>query len=123
MIRYFCCFKEKDVFERVNPLVGINPIPENLKRLPDSFEELLYLQTMAYVNLNSFHREAEILSTKAETHIARGDMYKGMFFLKQRRLIVEESSKLIALLDDIKEKKRSLEAFPAEFRAAQKIKF
>jgi hypothetical protein len=123
MIRYFCCFQEKPIVERVNPLIEANPLPDKLKRLPDTLQELIYLHTMAILNLNSFNKEAELLALKAETHMARGDMYKGMFFLKQRRIIVEESSKLVSLLDDIKEKRKYLEEFPAEFRAAQKIKF
>jgi hypothetical protein len=36
-------------------------------------------------------------------------------------MLLEESSKLLSLIDDIKEKKQYLEDFPAEFRAAQKI--
>ncbi|NBO61271.1 MAG: hypothetical protein EBU82_09915 [Flavobacteriia bacterium] len=123
MQRFFCCFnKVHPVVITQNPLTQVEPFPEKFKRLPNTLAELIYLETMIYVNLNSFHKEADILSDKAQMFIARGDMYKGMFFLRQRRLLVEESGKLLLLLDDIKEKKKYMEDFPAEFRAAQKIK-
>ena len=124
MMRFFCCSKKPPVeFSTRNPLSNMQPFPDKFKRLPNTLSELVYLETMIYMNLSSFHKEADQLSDKAQMHINRGDMYKGMFFLRQRRMLLEESSKLLSLIDDIKEKKQYMEDFPAEFRAAQKIKF
>lgn len=123
MKRFFQCFrKEPPLVFISNPLIETPILSDKLKRLPDTLAELVYLETVVYMNLNSFNQEANVLSEKAQVFMARGDMYKGMFVLKQRRYVVEESSKLLQLLDDIKEKKRYLSEFPAEFRAAQKIK-
>lgn len=123
MKRFFCCFKKETLIVKTrNPLLDANPLSDKLKRVPDTLAELIYLETMAYTNLNSFNIEANQLSEKAQVQIARGDMYRGMFILRQRRYILEESSKLFQLLDDIKLKKQYLQDFPAEFRAAQKIK-
>lgn len=123
MMRFFCCSKNPPrEFSTKNPLSNIEPFPDKFKRLPNTLAELVYLETMIYMNLSSFHKEADQLSDKAQMHITRGDMYKGMFFLRQRRMLLEESGKLLHLIDDIKEKKQYLEDFPAEFRAAQKIK-
>ena len=123
MKRFLCCFKKvHPLVITTNPLTQVEPFPEKFKRLPHTLAELVYLETMIYVNLKSFHVEADTLSDKAQIHINRGDIYKGMFFLRQRRMLVEESGKLLQLLDDIKEKKQYMEEFPAEFRAAQKIK-
>ena len=124
MMGFFCCSKKPPAeFSTKNPLSNMQPFPDKFKRLPNTLSELVYLETMIYMNLSSFHKEADQLSDKAQMHITRGDMYKGMFFLRQRRMLLEESSKLLSLIDDIKEKKQYLEDFPAEFRAAQKIKF
>jgi hypothetical protein len=125
MKRFLKCFFKNStpVITTKNPLANVEPFPDKFKRLPNTLSELVYLETMIYINLSSFHKEADQLSDKAQMHISRGDMYKGMFFLRQRRMLLEESGKLLSLIDDIKEKKQYMEDFPAEFRAAQKIKF
>ncbi len=123
MKRFFkCFFKEEKSITTANPILTAYISPDPLKLLPETLSELIYLETVVYMNLNTFNKEANILSDKAQTCIAMGDMYKGMFFLRQRRYVIEESSKLLQVLDDIKTKKKYLQDFPAEFRAAKKIK-
>ncbi len=123
MKRFFKCFsKPQKPVITTNPILTAEPSPDPLKFLPETLSELLYLETAIYMNLNTFNKEANSLSDRAQICMARGDMYKGMFFLRQRRYVVEESSKLLQVLDDIKRKKKYLEEFPAEFRAAKKIK-
>ena len=123
MNRFFNCFlKKKPTVITINPILDRSPFPKNLQSLPDTLPELLFFETVIHMNLKSFHEEATLLSDKAHVYIARGDIYKGMFILKQRRYVIEESSKLLQILDDVKEKKQILVDFPAEFRAAQKIK-
>lgn len=123
MKRFFKCFtKDPPAVSTLNPIVTSTFFPPHLQSLPDTLAELLYLETIIHLNLKSFNQEATILSEKANIYIIRGDMYKGMFVLKQRRYVVEESSKLLQVLDDLKEKKKYLEDVPAEFRAARKLR-
>lgn len=124
MKRFFNCFKkEKSPIVTINPIREAHRFPPHLEKLPDTLPELLYLETVIHMNLKTFNQEASLLSDKAHVLIARGDVYRGMFILRQRRYVVEESSKLLQVLDDVKQKKQILMDFPAEFRAAQKIKF
>jgi hypothetical protein len=117
-MRFFNCFQKKK-----EEVVVENPLQKTSSTLPDNLSELLYLETVVYMNLNSFNREADALSEKASIFIHRGDMYRGMFILRQRRALIEETGKLVEFLQELKAKKKYLEEFPAEFRAAKKIKF